>query len=72
MTVDGGKIDNLVAKEMVQKLGLKRMRHPYPYRIGQLQGKHALEVREQCLVDFQIGKYKDQVFCDIVDMISEL
>ena len=50
--VDCGSTDNLVAKEMVQKLGLKRMRHPYPYRIGWLQGEHALEVREQCLVDF--------------------
>ena len=30
----GGSNDNLVAKEMVQKLGLKRVRHPYPYRIG--------------------------------------
>ena len=30
--MDGGNIDNLVAEEMVQKLGLKRMRHPY--RIG--------------------------------------
>ena len=29
--VDDGSIDNLVAKEMIQKLGLKRMRHPYPY-----------------------------------------
>ena len=25
-------------------------------------------MRKQCLVDFQIGKYKDQVLCDIVDM----
>ena len=44
--VDGGSTDNLVAEEMVQKLGLKRMRNPYPYWIGWLQGKHALEVRE--------------------------
>ena len=44
------------------------MIHPYPYRIGLLQGKHALEVREQCLVGFEIGQYKDQVLCDIVDM----
>ena len=55
---------------MIQKLGLKRMRHPYPYRIGWLQGKNALEVREKCLVDFQIGQYKNQVLCDIVDMNS--
>ena len=44
--VDGGSTDNLVAEEMVQKLGLRRMRHPHPYRIGWLQGKHAFEVKE--------------------------
>ena len=66
--VDGGITNNLVAKEMVQKLGLKRVRNPYPYQIGQLQGKHALEVREKCLANFQIGQQKDQVLCDIVDM----
>ena len=68
--VDGGSIDNLGAEEMVQKLGLKRMRHPYPYRLGQLEGEHSLEVREKCLVDFQIWQYNDQVLCDIVDMNS--
>ena len=30
--VDGGSTKNFVAEEMVQNLGLKRMRHPY--RIG--------------------------------------
>lgn len=55
MIMDGGNTDNLVAEEMVQKLGLKRVRHPYPYRIGWLQGEHSWEVREQCLVDFHIG-----------------
>ena len=50
--LDGGSTDNLVNEEMVQKLGLKRVRHPCPYRIGWLQDEHALEVREQCLVNF--------------------
>lgn len=68
--VDDGSTHNLVAEEMVQKPGLKRVRHPFPYRIGWLQDKHTLEVREQYLVDFQIGKYKDQVVCDIMDMSS--
>ena len=27
-------------------------------------------MRGQCLVDFHIGQYKDQVLCDIVDMKS--
>ena len=34
--VDGDSTDNLVAEEMVHKLGLKRVRHPYPYMIGWL------------------------------------
>ena len=53
--IDRGSTDKIFAEEMVQKLGLKRVRCPCPYRIGWLQGEHALEVREQCLVDFQIG-----------------
>ena len=42
--VDSGSMDNLVAKEMVQKLGLKRVRRHYPYRIGWLQDDHVVEV----------------------------
>ena len=52
--MDGGSTNNLVAIEMVHKIGLKRVRHPCPYRIGWLQDEHVLEAREQCLVDFQI------------------
>ncbi len=33
-----------------------------------MQDEYALEMRKQCVVDFQIGQYKDQVLCDIVDM----
>lgn len=46
MIIDCGSTDNLIVEEMVQKLDLRRARHPYPYRIGWLQGEHALEVRE--------------------------
>ena len=48
------------------------MRHPYPYRIGWLQDDHVVEVWEQCLMDFQIEQYEDQVLCDIVDVIYYL
>ena len=45
--VDGGSTDNLVVEEMVQKLGLKRVRHPYPYRIGWLQCEYVLGEEEK-------------------------
>ena len=44
--------NNLVAEEMVKKLGLKRMRHYFPYNIYWLQDKHTLEVRVVCLIVF--------------------
>ena len=53
--VDGGSFDKLFAEEMVQKLGLKRVRHYFPYRISWLQDEHTLEVRNKCLFDIQIG-----------------
>ena len=37
MIVDSSTTDNLVAKEMVHKLGIKRVRHPCPYRTSWLQ-----------------------------------
>ena len=32
--IDSGSTDNLVSTEMVEKLGLKRMRHPTPYKVS--------------------------------------
>ena len=68
LIIDNGSIDNLVSIEMVEKLGLKRERHPTPYRVSWLQKGHQVLVNEQCKVDFQIGNYKDQVICDVIPM----
>ena len=34
MVIDSGSTDNLVSTEMVEKLGLKRMKHPTPYKVS--------------------------------------
>eukprot|EP00253_Pinus_taeda_P003576 PITA_03576 len=60
--------DNLVATEMVEKLGLKKLKHPTPYKVSWLQKGRRLLVDEQCEVEFHIGKYKDKVTCDIMPM----
>ena len=36
MVIDSGSIDNLVSIEMVENMGLKRMRHPTPYKVSWL------------------------------------
>jgi len=36
LIIDSGSTDNLVAIEMVEKLGLKRLKHPTPYKVSWL------------------------------------
>ena len=50
--IDSGSTDNLVATEMVEKLGLKRMKHPTPYKVSWLQKGNQLLVHEQSEVEF--------------------
>ena len=66
MVIDSGSTDNLVSIEMVEKLVLKRMKHPTPYKVSWLQKGHHLLVNEQCNVELQIGTYKDEILCDII------
>eukprot|EP00253_Pinus_taeda_P031505 PITA_31505 len=68
LIIDSGSTDNLVATEMVGKLGLKKLKHPTLYRVSWLQKGHQLLVDEQCEVEFHIGQYKDKVTCDIMSM----
>eukprot|EP00253_Pinus_taeda_P004493 PITA_04493 len=63
-----GSTDNLATTEMVEKLGLKQLKHPTPYKVSWLQKGHQLLVDEQCEVEFHIGKYQDKVVCDIMPM----
>ena len=35
--IDRGSTDNLVPQEMVDKLGLKKVKHPTPYEVSWLQ-----------------------------------
>ena len=66
MVIDTGSTNNLVSTKMVEKMGLKRMKHTTPYKVSWLQKGHHLLVNEQCNVKFQIGTYKDVVLCDIM------
>eukprot|EP00253_Pinus_taeda_P036723 PITA_36723 len=68
MIIDSGSTDNLVSIEMVEKLKLKTMKHPTPYKVSWLQKGHQLLVNEQCEVEFHVGKYKDKIICDVMPM----
>jgi hypothetical protein len=66
--VDSGSTDNLVSTEMVEKLELKTNTHPSPYKVTWLQKGHQVCVTKQCLVNFKMGEYRDEILCDVIPM----
>ena len=64
VVIDNGSTDNLVSIEMVEKLNLKKAKHPTPYKVSWLHKGHQMLVTEQSEVDFRIGSYRDKVNCD--------
>jgi hypothetical protein len=66
--IDSGSTDNLVSTEMVENLELEMTAHPMPYKVSWLQKGHQVTVTQQCLVNFKIGGYRDEILCDVIPM----
>ncbi|XP_016724219.1 uncharacterized protein [Gossypium hirsutum] len=63
-------IVSVASSVMVEKLGLKTTKHPNPYKLQWLNDSGEIKVTKQVLVSFAIGKYKDEVLCDVVLMVA--
>jgi len=53
---------------VVDKLGLPTISHAKPYKLQWLSEEGEIIVNKQVLIAFSIGKYKDEVLCDVVPM----
>ncbi|GKV23267.1 hypothetical protein SLEP1_g33016 [Rubroshorea leprosula] len=53
---------------LVEKLNLPMMKHPRPYKLQWLNDCGGIKVNKQVLVSFSIGRYKNEVLCDVVPM----
>jgi hypothetical protein len=68
VNIDGGSCHNLASKEMVEKLGLKLLRHPHPYHVQRLNDSGDTKIGYRVKVPFKIDEYIDSVECDVVSM----
>lgn len=66
--IDGGSSTNVASSDMVDKLQLRTEKHPKPYRLQWLNDSGEIKVVSQVRVALTIGKYKDEVLCDVVPM----
>lgn len=68
LIIDGGSCTNVVSSTLVGELGLPLMRHPQPYKLEWLNNCREVRVTRRALVNFSIGRYSDEVLCDVVPM----
>ncbi|KAL5540185.1 hypothetical protein UlMin_043734 [Ulmus minor] len=66
--IDGGSCTNVASTYLVEKLALTTLKHPHPYRLQWLNDCGEIKVTRQVLVALSIGKYEDEVLCDVVPM----
>ena len=68
MIIDKGSCTNFASATMVDKLGLPTIKHPRPCKLRWLNFSGEIRVDQQVLISLSIGKYKDDILCDIVPM----
>jgi hypothetical protein len=59
--IDDGSCHNLASKDMVEKLGLKLLRHPHPYHVQRLNDSGDIKIGYWEKVPFMIGEYIDTI-----------
>ena len=64
--MDGVSCVNVASERMVKKLGLKVQKHPRPYRLQWLNEEGEIKVSTQVLIPIAIGRYEDEVLCDVL------
>jgi len=68
LIIDSGSFVNVCSTTLVSKLELSTVKHAKPYRLQWLNGGGEVKVTKQAVVPFSIGKYVDEVLCDVVPM----
>jgi hypothetical protein len=65
--IDGGRsCTNVASTILVEKLNLHTLQHPKPYKLQWLNDCGEVKVTKKVLISFSIGRYKDEVLCDVV------
>ena len=65
---NNGSCKNIISREAVRVLQIPVEKHPNPYSIRWIKATENIEVREHDMVLFSTGKYRDEVYYNVVYM----
>ena len=68
LVIDSASCTNVVSRFLVKRLQVSVPPHPKPYKFHWLTNKEEIKVNSQALISFTLGRYKDEVICDVVPM----
>jgi hypothetical protein len=68
MIINSGSCTNITSTTIVDKLNLHTTKHFMPYKLWWLNDCGVVKVIKQVLVLLYIGKYYDEVLCDVIPM----
>jgi len=68
LIIDSGSCANVASTALVEFLKLPTTKHATPYKLQWLSECGELRVHRQVMIKFKIGKYQDEVLCDVVSM----
>nr|GMC82456.1 putative retrotransposon polyprotein [Ipomoea batatas] len=66
--IDGGSCTNVISEDVVNAMKIPTIQHPQPYKLQWLNDDGELKVHKQALISISIGKYQDDVLCDVIPM----
>ena len=66
--VDNDSQKNLISAEVVKILGLSTRPHPQPYKINWLSQGRGIRNTQQCLLQYGIKPFQDEVLCDVAPL----
>ncbi|OMO89725.1 hypothetical protein CCACVL1_07669 [Corchorus capsularis] len=66
--IDRGSCTNIASVYLLKELSLPTTKHPKPYSLRWFNDREEIKVNKQVLVSLSLGRYNDEVLCNVLPM----
>ncbi|XP_049349487.1 uncharacterized protein LOC125814081 [Solanum verrucosum] len=70
LIIDSGSCTNMVSSSLVERMKVQTSKHPNPDKLQWLNESGEMKVLKQASIRFSVGKYNEELVCDVVPMLA--